>query len=86
MEFNQEIGVYTVNLDNPMDNNPTLLLFGSGSKLEKDMLHELNNSNISITLLNEKKNEIKFNTEDIEWELSDPNLLEEVFSIRLTSE
>lgn len=86
MELDQEIGIYTIDIDYSIDNHPTLLLFGSGSKLEKDMLHELNNSNMSISLLNGKKNKIEFNTEDIVWDWSDSNLLEDGFSIRLTSE
>ncbi|MEK5031567.1 hypothetical protein MKY96_08990 [Paenibacillus sp. FSL R7-0302] len=64
---------------------PSILLVGKTNKLRNDELNELNNQNTSITLLNEKKESIKFNTENIKWQIYDPKLLEEGFSVRLVS-
>lgn len=85
MEFNQAVGTYTINIDESESNVPSILLFGSSSNLTEDMLNRLNDSVTSITLSNEKRDRIKFNPENIEWKLSDPNLLKDGFSLRLTS-
>lgn len=86
IEFNQAVGVYTINVDHSENNVPSVLVFGTTKNLTKDTLNELNDLNTSITLSNEKKDEIKFSSEDMEWRLSDPMLLKGGFSLRLTSD
>ncbi|WP_209869644.1 hypothetical protein [Paenibacillus silagei] len=83
LDFNQAIGVYTIDLEHSKDINPSILLVGETNKLKKDELNELNDQNTSITLLNGKKESIKFNAENIKWQIYDPKLLEEGFSVRL---
>ncbi|WP_212980393.1 hypothetical protein [Paenibacillus azoreducens] len=85
LEFNQAVGVYT-NLEQSGNNVSSFLLFGLALNFKNEIFDTLNNSDISITLSNEKKDEIKFTPEEIKWELSDPRLLKERFSIHLTSD
>ncbi|WP_150266127.1 hypothetical protein [Paenibacillus tepidiphilus] len=85
IEFNQVIGLYTINVNHSEDNVPSVLLFGKTLNLTEDMINELNELNTSITLLNENKDEIIFDSDDIEWGLSDPKLHKGGFSLRLTS-
>ncbi|OME29032.1 hypothetical protein BSK63_23230, partial [Paenibacillus odorifer] len=86
LEFNQAVGIYTINIKHSENNGSSLLLFGSTSNLKKDTFEKLNKSDITITLSNEKKDEIEFSPDDIEWELTDQNFLVEGFSIRLNSD
>ncbi|MEC0329110.1 hypothetical protein P4H42_05665 [Paenibacillus macerans] len=86
LEFNQAVGVYSTNIEPSGSSVSSFFLFGLASNLKKESFDTLNNSDISITLSNEKKDEIKFTPEEIKWELTDPSLLKGGFFIHLTSD
>lgn len=86
IEFNQAVGVYSTNLKQSDSTVSSLLLFGRVSNINNESFETLNNSEIFLKLSNNKKDEIKFTPEEIEWELLYSSLLNGEFVIHLTTD
>ncbi|WP_340024290.1 hypothetical protein MHI24_04060 [Paenibacillus sp. FSL K6-1096] len=85
IDFNQAIGVYSIDLEHSKDKVPSILLVGNTYDLKKNNFNDLSSQNTSVTILNDKNEAIKFSAENVDWQIYDPILLEDGFSLRLSS-